>query len=116
MQAYFGRAKAACLFSYCCNRHLCYDGGRLGRVKIVTLRVGVRAKEGKRGGAGEKKNTLFVVYRRPFALKAVFRAILNDFEFTVPIIRNSKQRTQTPSKLLKKPLLRQKDDYIPQIR
>ena len=30
----FGRAKAACLCSYCCNRHLCYDGGRLGRVKI----------------------------------------------------------------------------------
>ena len=37
MQAYFGWAKAACLCSYCCNRHLCYDGGRLGRVKIVTL-------------------------------------------------------------------------------
>ena len=34
------RAKAACLCSYCCNRHLCHDGGRLGRVKIVTLRVG----------------------------------------------------------------------------
>ena len=48
MQEYFGRAKAAC--SYCCNCHLCYDGGRLGRVKIVTLRVGARAKEGKRGG------------------------------------------------------------------
>ena len=55
MRAYFGRAKAACLCSYCCNRHLCYDGGRLGRVKIVTLRVGARAKEGKRGGGGEKK-------------------------------------------------------------
>ena len=50
MQACFGRAKAACLCSYCCNRHLCYDGGRLERVKIVTLRVGARAKEGKRGG------------------------------------------------------------------
>ena len=46
VQAYFGRAKAACLCSYCCNRHLCYDGGRLGRVKIVTLRVEARAKEG----------------------------------------------------------------------
>ena len=55
MQAYFGRAKAACLCSYCCNRHLCYDGGRLGRVKIVTLRVSARAKEGKREGGGEKK-------------------------------------------------------------
>ena len=54
-QAYFGQAKAACLCSYFCNRHLCYDGGRSGRVKIVTLRVGVRAKEGKRGGGGEKK-------------------------------------------------------------
>ena len=58
MQAYFGRAKAACLCSYCCNRHLCYDGGRLGRVNIVTLRVGARAKEGKRGGEGEKKTRL----------------------------------------------------------
>ena len=37
----FGRAKGACLCLYCCNRHLwCYDGGRLGRVKIATLRVG----------------------------------------------------------------------------
>ena len=27
VQSYFGRAKAACLCSYCCNRHLwCYDG------------------------------------------------------------------------------------------
>ena len=40
---------------YCCNRHFCYDGGRLGRVKTVTLRVGARAKEGKRGGGGEKR-------------------------------------------------------------
>ena len=28
---------------------------RLGRVEIATLRVGARAKEGKRGGGGEKK-------------------------------------------------------------
>ena len=55
MQAYFGRAKAACLCSYCCNRDLCYGGGRLGRVKIVALGVGTRAKEGKNGGGGEKK-------------------------------------------------------------
>ena len=55
VQAYFGRAKAACLRSYCCNRHLwCYDGGRLGRVKIVTLRVGAGAKEGQGEGGGEK--------------------------------------------------------------
>ena len=46
VQAYFGRAKAACLCWYFCNHHLCYDGGRLGRVKIVTLRVGARAKKG----------------------------------------------------------------------
>ena len=50
VQAFGGRAKAACLCSYRCNRHLCYVGGRLGRVKIVTLRVAVRAKEGRRGG------------------------------------------------------------------
>ena len=55
MQAYFGWAKAACLCSYCCNRHLCYYGGRLGRVKIATLRVGARAKEGTRGEGGEEK-------------------------------------------------------------
>ena len=55
MQSYFGPAKAACLCSYSCNGHLCYDGGTLGRVKIVTLRVGARAKEGTRGGGGEKK-------------------------------------------------------------
>ena len=41
-----GRRKLLVLCSYC---HLCYDGGRLGRVKIVTIRVGARAKEGKRG-------------------------------------------------------------------
>ena len=56
MGAHFGRAKAACLCSYFCSRHVwCYDGGRLGRVKIVTLRVGARAKEGKGGGGGRKK-------------------------------------------------------------
>ena len=55
MQVYFGRAKAACLCSYFCNRHLCYDEGRLGGLKIVTLRVGARAKEGKGEGGGEKK-------------------------------------------------------------
>ena len=31
------------------------DSGRLGRVEIVTLTVGARAKEGKGGGGGEKK-------------------------------------------------------------
>ena len=49
MQVYFARAKAACLCSYCGNRHLCYDGGGLGRVKKGTPRVGAREKEGKRG-------------------------------------------------------------------
>ena len=32
------------------------------------------------------------------------------------IIRNSKRRTQNPSKSLKQPLLRQKDDDIPRVR
>ena len=50
MQAYFGWAKP-CSCSYCCSRHLLfYDSGRLGRVEIVTLRVGVRAKEGEGKG------------------------------------------------------------------
>ena len=38
----------------------CYDGGRVGRVKIVTLRVGARAKEAKRGGGGEKNTPLLL--------------------------------------------------------
>ena len=32
------------------------------------------------------------------------------------IIRNSQRRTQTPLKSLKRPILGQKDDYIPQVR
>ena len=42
----------SCLFMFVLllNRHLCYDGGRLGRVKMVILRTGAGAKEGKRGG------------------------------------------------------------------
>ena len=36
--------------------------------------------------------------------------------FTVSIIRNSKWRTQNSSKSPKKPLLRQQDDSIPQVR
>ena len=45
LEAYFGRAKAACLCSYCYKRHLWfYDGRRLGRVKIVTLRIGANLK------------------------------------------------------------------------
>ena len=53
-----------CLCSYCCNRHLCYDGGRFGRVKLETLRVGASAKEGTREGGGEKKKRCsFVVLR-----------------------------------------------------
>ena len=34
-----------------------HDRGRLGRVEIVTLTVGVRAKKEEGGGGGEKKNT-----------------------------------------------------------
>ena len=56
-QAYFGWVKAACLCSYCCNCHLCYDGGRFGRVKIVTLRVGAGMKRRKEGRGREEKNT-----------------------------------------------------------
>ena len=60
MQAYLGQVTAAFLCSYCCNRHLCYEGGRLGRVKIGTLRVGARAKEGKRGGEEKIRRFLLV--------------------------------------------------------
>ena len=67
MQAYYGRAKAACLCWYCCNRLLCYDGGRLGRVKIVTLRIDARAKEGKRGGGGGGKVSTCAFASKTFA-------------------------------------------------
>ena len=56
----FSVGESCLLCSYCCNHHLWfYDGGRLGRVKIVTLRVGARAKKGKEGGEGTKKCFLF---------------------------------------------------------
>ena len=59
MQAYFGWEKP-CSCSYCCSRHLWfYDRGRLGRVEVVTLRIGARAKEGKGGGGEEKKYAVF---------------------------------------------------------
>ena len=34
-------------------------GGRLGRVEVVTLRIGARAKERKGGGGEEKKYAVF---------------------------------------------------------
>ena len=48
--------------------------------------------------------TLPVVYSRRFTSKAVFWAILKEFEFAVDCSLYSQQRIQTPSKLLKKPL------------
>ena len=42
------------LFSFGCHV-IDLASGRLGRVEIVTLTVGARAKEGKGGGEGEKK-------------------------------------------------------------
>jgi len=42
----------------------------LGRVEIVTLRVGVRAKEGQGGGGGEKK----ILIRGCFSFSQCFQA------------------------------------------
>ena len=39
-----------------------------------------------------------------------------DEKNSLSIIKNSQRRTQIHSKSLKKPLLRQKDDYTPQVR
>ena len=44
---FFFGGGGSCLFMFV--------GGRLGRVNIVTLRVGARAKERKGGEGGEKK-------------------------------------------------------------
>ena len=60
----------------CCNRHFCYTGGRLGRLKIVTLRVGARVKEGKSGGGGEKKKRHFL-----FSLPAPYIAPFDSPHF-----------------------------------
>ena len=55
LEAYFGRAKAACLCSYCYKRHLWfYDGGRLGKLKIVTLRIGANLKHFHLSSGGSK--------------------------------------------------------------
>ena len=46
---YFGRAKAACLCSYCCNHHLwCYDGDRLQESKKYSRLPIIRAFKGNR--------------------------------------------------------------------
>ena len=64
--------------------------------------------------------TLPVVYCRPFASKAVFWAILKDFEaqFTRFLIVDETVNGDSKSfKIAKKPLLRQiKHDNIPQVR
>ena len=38
-----------------------FMSGRFGKVEIVTLTVGARAKEGKGGGGREKKDTAFFI-------------------------------------------------------
>ena len=54
MQAYFLGERESCVFR---GRHLWSSHwGRLGRVEITTLRVGIGTKEGGGGGGGE--NTL----------------------------------------------------------
>ena len=59
MQAYFGWAKV-CSCSYCYDVATIFDfmtdWGRLGRVEIVTLRVGARAKK-KESEEGERRKT-----------------------------------------------------------
>ena len=55
----------------------------IGRVKIVTLRVGARAKEGNRGGGGEKKICRFL-----FSLPASYPAPF-DSPHSLPSFRVS---------------------------
>ena len=85
MQAYFGWAKpSSCL--HCCSPHL-FVSGRLGRVEIVTLRAGARAKGGKGGrGAKERKN----VRRFLFSLPAPFDSphfLLSSGSFNMALSR-----------------------------
>ena len=59
------------------------------RVEIVTLTVGARAKEGKGGGGGEKKNTAFSLLS-PRPLPAPFDSphfLLSSGSFNVALSR-----------------------------
>ena len=83
----------------CCNRHRCYDRGRLGRVKIVTLGVGARAKEGKRAGEGEKKifSSLFLPPTPLLLTRPIFSP---RFEFQHALSRPKKTRALQATLLL----------------
>ena len=86
-----GERNLVCVrIKYCCSRHLWfYDSGRLGRVEIVTLTVGARAKEGKGAGGKEKKNTP-ARYHCSFGMRGDLRqyslsnSIMTNLQFPVP--------------------------------
>ena len=84
MQAYFGRAKAACLCSYCCNRHLCYDGERLGRVKIPALFYSPHFLPSFRVSTSAFASKTFACPKKTPALQASFGVL--------PWLRNSSLR------------------------
>ena len=74
----------------------------------------------------EKNRGSFVLYAAKFESGAMrfwgeksprrWNPFKTSFHPCLSIIKNSQRRTQIHSKSLKKPLLRQKDDYIPQVR
>ena len=80
--------------SYCCNRHLCYDGERLGRVKMVTLRVGARGKEGKRGGPFSPLFSSFARPKKTPALPAMIERFSYDLEIKKHEQNRNNKRTQ----------------------
>ena len=74
----------------------------------------------------EKNRGSFDLYAAKFESRAMrlwgkksprrWNPFKTSFHPCLSIIKNSQRRTQIHSKSLKKPLLRQKDDYIPQVR
>ena len=62
----------------------------MGRVEIVTLRVGVRAREGERGGEGRKNFLLFLPALSPLLLTRPISSFLREFQhgaFAIKTIR-----------------------------
>jgi len=82
------------LKKYCCNRHLWfYDRGRSGRVEIVPLWVGARAKEGN--GGGKKKYSFSSFLLSPCPLLAPFDS---PHFLLSPRVSTSKKNSRTRRK------------------
>ena len=73
------------------SRHLWfYDRGRLGRVEIITLSVGVRAKKGEGEGGGEDVFSSFSL--PPLPLTRPISSSLQEFQHGALVIKTVRSR------------------------